>query len=498
MPNRIAQPLATIATAAAAVAEQQTVDFAGGDAALLDVQIDSRTVTPGSLYVAIRGANADGHNFVAAAIEAGAAGVAVEEPPVDDIPHVLVEDTREALGWMAAAVHGYPARGLGVIGITGTNGKTTVAHMLAAIAKSPARSMAVIGTVSANLDGIDNDDLSPRTTPEASDLHRMLRRLADGGRITDVAIEVSSHAMAMGRVNAIDFDLVAFTNLSQDHLDFHLTMEAYYSAKARLFDERWAPRGVIWIDDPWGRRLATEASIPITTVGTDPTADVVVAYGRDTMAGSTFTLSTTDRALEVKTSLPGRFNVANAAIALTCGQIQGFDLGDAAKRLEAMNSIAGRYNTLAAEHDRWVVIDYAHTPDAISSVIEQSRALAAGKIIVVAGAGGDRDREKRPLMGKAMAAADLSIVTNDNPRSEDPREILAAVLSGVPEGSNVVVEADRRLAIRAALSAAVAGDVVLVLGKGHESTQEFADHIVPFDDNKVVREELEQATEVRR
>jgi UDP-N-acetylmuramoyl-L-alanyl-D-glutamate--2,6-diaminopimelate ligase len=488
---------ASIASAAAAVAVHQRARAIGDDIGLDDVHIDSRDVTVGSLFVAIRGANVDGHDFVASAITSGAAGVAVEESPSVDIPHLLVADTREALGWIAADVHGYPSRRLGVIGITGTNGKTTVAHMLAAITDGSTRSTAVIGTVSSNLAGIAGLDASPRTTPEANILHRMLRRLADSGQVTDVALEVSSHAMSMGRVNAVDFDLVAFTNLSQDHLDYHRTMEAYFAAKARLFDGNWAPRGVIWIDDPWGRRLATEAAIPVTTVGTDTAADVVVEYGNDTISGSDFVIHFAGKRLEVKTPLSGRFNVSNAAIALACAQDQGIDLQEAVVHLERMSPIPGRYNTVPTVRDLWVVVDYAHTPDAIASVIDESRALADGKIIVVAGAGGNRDREKRPLMGKAMALGDLAIVTTDNPRSEDPHLIADQVLSGIPRQSNVFVEADRRLAIRHALAKASSGDVVLILGKGHESTQEFADRTLVFDDNEVAREELERLEEMR-
>lgn len=496
MPSKPPQRGATIASVASAVATHQPARVIGDDVVLSDVHIDSRVVTAGSLYVAIRGANVDGHGFVASAVNSGAAGIAVEEPPSVDIPYLLVKDTRAALGWIAADVHGYPSRRLGVVGITGTNGKTTVAHMLAAITEGTARSTAVIGTVSSNLADIDGIDSSQRTTPEANVLHRMLRRLVDSGRFTDVALEVSSHAMAMGRVNAVEFDLVAFTNLSQDHLDYHLTMEAYFGAKARLFDGNWAPHGVVWIDDSWGRRLVTEAAIPLTTVGTDPAADAVVEYGQDSMRGSDFVIHLDGERFEVKTPLAGRFNIANAAVALTCAQVQGIDLQQAVLHLERMLPIPGRYNTVPNARDLWVIIDYAHTPDAITSVIEESRELTEGNIIAVAGAGGDRDVEKRPLMGRAIARADLAIVTTDNPRSEDPRLIADQVLSGIRSRSNVIVEPDRRTAISRALANAAAGDVVLILGKGHESTQEFADRTVAFNDHEVVEEELERLAEM--
>jgi UDP-N-acetylmuramoyl-L-alanyl-D-glutamate--2,6-diaminopimelate ligase len=466
----------------------QEVVMSGTDVAVSDVYMDSRVVAPGSLYVAIRGSRADGHAFTEGAIGRGAVAVAVEEPPAVDIPYLLVKDTRQALGWIAAAVHGYPSRRLAVVGITGTNGKTTVAHMMTAMSAGSARSTAVIGTVSANLEGIV---VSPRTTPEASELQRVLHHLLDGGRITDVAIEVSSHAMVMGRVTGTEFDVVAFTNLSQDHLDYHHTMEDYFQAKAGLFDGSWAPQGVVWIDDAWGRRLAAESGVPVVTVGTDTTAEVRITYIADTPTGSTFEITLGGVPRTVQTALAGRFNVANAAIALTCAHLQGWDIDYAIVQLGSMEPIPGRYNTLAADDDLWVVVDYAHTPDAISQVIRESRMLADGRIVAIVGAGGDRDREKRPLMGRAISEADVAIITTDNPRSEDPDEVIEQMLRGVPEEANLTVEPDRRLAIRRALAVADPGDVVLILGKGHETGQEFADRTIEFDDREVAAAELE-------
>ncbi|MCP4304600.1 MAG: UDP-N-acetylmuramoyl-L-alanyl-D-glutamate--2,6-diaminopimelate ligase [bacterium] len=477
----------TLSAVADAVRVHQEVTRVGADVALSDAYMDSRAVTPGSLYVAIRGSRVDGHAFIEGAIARGAAAVVVEEPPPVSIPYLLVEDTRQALGWIAAAVHNYPSRKLSVVGITGTNGKTTVAHMMAAMSDGSARTTAVIGTVSANLEGVV---VSPRTTPEASELQRILHHLLDSGRITDVAVEVSSHAMVMGRVTGTEFDIVAFTNLSQDHLDYHHTMEDYFQAKAGLFDGRWAPQGVIWVDDAWGRRLATESLIPVVTVGAGPGADVSVGYVADTPTGSTFEIVIDGAARLVTTSLAGRFNVANAAIALTCAHLQGWDIDHAIARLESMDPIPGRYNTIATDDDLWVVVDYAHTPDAISQVIRESRVLADGKIVAIVGAGGDRDREKRPLMGQAISEADFAIITTDNPRSEDPTEIIDQMLRGVPEQADLTIEPDRRLAIRRALAAADSGDVVLILGKGHEAGQEFADHTIEFNDSVVAAEEL--------
>lgn len=472
---------------AAAVAAHQPVEAVGADVLVTDVHLDSRRVGSGTLFAAIRGANVDGHDFIEQAVASGAAAVAVEVAPELHIPYLIMADTREALGWLAAEVHGHPADNLGLIGVTGTNGKTTVVHMLAAMTEGTDRSTAVIGTVSANVAGIEG---SPRTTPEASDLQRLLRRLLDGGVITDVAMEVSSHAMTMGRVNGLRFDVVAFTNLSQDHLDYHHTMESYFAAKAALFEPRWAPQAVIWVDDGWGERLAEQTQIPVTTVGTGPGCDVMVTLQQATPRGSKFLLEMDGSRVNVELGLAGDFNVANAAVAIACGVRHGIPLEQAADRLATMPPVPGRFNTVSAPDDRWVIIDYAHTPDAISRIIAETGSLIEGKVIVVGGAGGDRDREKRPLMGAALAGADVTIITNDNPRSEGPEAIAAQVMSGIPQGRNVVCELDRRVAIRRALAESAPGDAVLVLGKGHETGQEFSDHVVPFDDHTVVVEEL--------
>ncbi len=283
-----------------------------------------------------------------------------------------------------------------------------------------------------------------------------------------------------------------FTNLSGEHLDYHHTMEEYFDAKASLFHRRWAPRGVVWVDDVWGKRLAAESPIPVVTVGTGDGVDVKVTYVADTPRGSTFGILMGEQTKTVNTNLAGRFNVANAAVALTCAQLQGWDMEHAIAALATMNPIRGRYNTLETDRDLWVVVDYAHTPDAIGKVIEESRTLVTGRIIAVAGAGGDRDQEKRPLMGDALSHADVAIVTTDNPRSEDPLEIVKQISAGVGAGADVIIEPDRRLAIRRALDIANDGDAVLLLGKGHEATQEFADITIEFDDMVVAAEELER------
>lgn len=479
---------------AAALAPHQTAELRGDDVAVSDVHLDSRSVDTGSLYVAIRGSQADGHDFIEAAMDLGAIAVAVERTTTLAIPQLIVEDTRAALGWLAAEVHGHPARKLRMVGITGTNGKTTVAHMMSALTAGSARQTAVIGTMSTNLPDTEE---SPRTTPEASNLQRMLRRLAESSAVTDVAVEVSSHAMEMGRVNGVEFDVVAFTNLSQDHLDYHETMESYYRAKAKLFSPTWASHAVIWTDDDWGKRLAAETTLSTTTVGTGGDVDVRATNLTAGPAGSSFDWISKRDTVHVTCPLAGKFNVANAAIALACAEHMGMPPAAAASNLSKMSPIPGRYNTLTTTIGTWIVVDYAHTPDAIANVVAETRSHVAGKITVVVGAGGDRDMEKRPLMGQAAGTADFVVVTNDNPRSEDPDEIIASVVSGIPSGAEIVIEKDRRLAIRTALAAAGPDDAVLILGKGHEKGQEFAGETIPFDDSLVAREEIARVEEAR-
>jgi UDP-N-acetylmuramoyl-L-alanyl-D-glutamate--2,6-diaminopimelate ligase len=272
-------------------------------------------------------------------------------------------------------------------------------------------------------------------------------------------------------------------------------MEEYYTTKARLFAGKWAPQAVIWTDDPWGRRLADETALSVITVGASGECDVRVTYGKEAPDGAEFTLEIAGRSVDVRIALAGRFNVANAAVALTCAQLQGWDLDSSVGQLAEMGPVPGRYNTVPNDRGIWVVVDYAHTPDAISSVITETRGLVSGRVIAIVGAGGDRDREKRPLMGRALTRADVSIVTTDNPRSEDPLTIIDQVLSGIPAGHEVTVEPDRRRAIRIALAQAASGDAVLILGKGHETGQEFADRVLAFDDSVVAQQELSRPAE---
>lgn len=471
------------------LAEMVGASMVGGSTAdplIRDVTHDSRQAGPGTLFVAIPGANHDGHEFVDAAVAAGAPAVCVERASEVEVPQLVMGDTRRALGTLAAAVQGHPSREVALIGITGTNGKTTVTWMLESIATVAGMTPGLIGTVHTRVAG----DVVPtlRTTPEASDFQRLLRVMADrGARL--VAAEVSSHALALGRVDGATFAVAGFTNLSQDHLDFHGTMEAYFEAKASLFEEGRSRQAVVFVDDPAGRRLAERISIPVTTVAAQAPADLTGEVVEADLTGTTIRLRL-DRDRTLRLPLPGSFNLANALVAAGCARAAGIDPDAIVAGLEATPPIPGRFEVVSGESPLIAVVDYAHTPVGIEGAVAAARQLGARRVIAVLGAGGDRDRSKRPAMGAAAATADLAVITSDNPRWEDPETIIDEVMSGVPDAAAVRRVPDRRQAIIAALEAAEPGDAVLVLGKGHERGQEVAGVVHPFDDRAVVRAEL--------
>jgi len=466
----------------------------GADVQISGVTHDSRSVVPGDLFVAIPGAVVDGHDYVEMALERGASAAIVEHG--DTAPNrVVVPDARAALAWAAAVVYGHPSSRLSVVGVTGTNGKTTVTHLVERILMAAGRTSAIVGTVGARIGG----EARPmtRTTPEASDLQRLLASMVDAG-VSVAAIEVSSHALALHRVDAVRFRVAAFTNLTEDHLDFHGDMGRYFATKARLFAPSRAEHAVLWIDDPAGFGLAETAEIPRTTVGIAKHADVRGTDLIESIDGSRFRAVTPVGEFPVELSLPGRFNVQNALVAVGIALELGIDPEAVRAGLASIGTIPGRFERITAPGGFSVFVDYAHTPDAIEAVVRSARRLESQRLIVVFGAGGDRDREKRPAMGRAAGAADLAILTSDNPRSEDPLAIMAAVRSGAPPGSTFVEEPDRRAAIAHALAEAREGDLVLVLGKGHETGQDVAGVVHPFDDREVVRDLLGRLDEVPR
>ncbi|HEX6844193.1 MAG TPA: UDP-N-acetylmuramoyl-L-alanyl-D-glutamate--2,6-diaminopimelate ligase, partial [Actinomycetota bacterium] len=450
--------------------------------ALREVVADSREVGPGALFCCVPGHATDGHGFAAEAAAAGAAALLVERELPIDLPQAVVRSVRASMGPVAAVVFGDPARAMTMLGVTGTNGKTTITYLLEAAIREAGGVPGVIGTTGAHVAGAPEP--LARTTPEAPDLHRLLRRMRVAG-VDTVAMEVSSHALDQHRVDGVRFDAAVFTNLSQDHLDYHPSMEAYFAAKARLFTPALAHRGAVNIDDPWGARLAGDAGIEVLTFAEHGPADLRATDVRVDPSGVSFRVE----GIAVRSPLRGAFNVSNVLAALACSRLAGLDLAAAARGLAGVEDVPGRMEPVEEGQDFLAVVDYAHTPDSIRSVLRGARPLTTGRVIVVFGCGGDRDRAKRPLMGRAATElADLTVLTTDNPRSEDPLAILGEIERGARAGGGeYLVEADRRAAIAIAVEAAAPGDVVIVAGKGHETVQELATEAVPFDDRAVLR-----------
>ena len=457
-------PLTDVAEAAAPVGPAEVV----GDATTVvtGTAHDSRAVRSGDLYCCVPGARADGHDHAPGAVAAGATALLCERPLGLGVPEVRVPSVRRAMGPVAAAVAGHPSRSLVVLGITGTNGKTTVVSLLGSILRAAGWPATTIGTLT-----------GARTTPEAPELQA---RLAAAVRAGDraVAMEISSHALDLHRIDGTRVAVAAFTNLSPDHLDHHETMEAYFAAKARLFTPELADRAVVCTDDTHGRLLRDSAQVPTTGIGLDDVEDLDL---RPT--GSRFRW----RGLDVEVPLVGRFNVRNALVAAEVAVAAGIDPAPVVRGLAATPPVPGRMEAVDTGQPFAVIVDYAHTPDGIEQVVATLREVSTGRIVILFGCGGDRDAAKRPLMGEAAAAADLVVLTSDNPRSEDPGAIIEAVRAGIPPDTDLVVEPQREIAIARALAAASPGDTVLLAGKGHETTQDLGDRVIPFDDREVAR-----------
>ncbi len=457
-----------------------------GDAAVgvTDVTHRSGDVRPGSLFFCVPGTKADGHDFAGEAARAGAAAVVAERWLRVDATQVLVPSVRQAMGPISAAFFGRPADRMTMVGVTGTNGKTTTTYVLESVFRAAGLRPGVIGTTGARMDG--EPAWFPRTTPEAPDLHRLLAAMLERG-VRAVAMEVSSHGLDQHRVGGMRYSCAVFTNLSQDHLDYHGSMEEYLAAKARLFTPEMADRAAVNHDSAEGRRLR-RPDLPMLTFGLDPDADVRATDVETTGEGIAFRVGE----LVVRSPLRGLFNVSNCLAALTAARILGISGEIAAQGIAAVERVPGRFEAVQAGQRFLVVVDYAHTPDGVASVLRAARLLTTGRLIVVLGCGGERDRGKRPLMGRAATSlADVTVITSDNPRSEDPLAIIAEIEPGAKEGGGLyVVEPDRRAAIRSAVRDARPGDVVVIAGKGHETAQEFADRTIPFDDRVVTAEEL--------
>ena len=445
------------------------------------VTMDSRRVAVGSLFACVPGSAADGHLFAGSALDDGAVALLCERPLDLSAPQIVVSSVRLALGAVSDAVYGHPSHELDVVAVTGTNGKTTTCAFLKAIFDANGWPAMTVGTLTQR-----------RTTPEAPELHSLLADWQQaGGRA--VAMEVSSHALDQHRTDSVRFAAGVFTNLSPEHLDYHGTMDAYFEAKARLFEPGRVGVAVINRADPWGRRLIERVGAGQHRLETFALEDAESLSLSP--RGSTFRWAGHDVALRVG----GEFNVANALAAATTAVAMGVEPATVVEGLQALESIPGRFQPVDAGQAFNVIVDYAHTPDGLAKVLDGARRVCSGHLIVVFGAGGDRDREKRPLMGEAAAArADLVVLTSDNPRSENPDSIIAEILSGAGGSGNVIVEPDRAKAIATALANARDGDVVVIAGKGHEKGQEIAGRVLPFDDAEVARETLRRIIASRR
>ncbi len=437
------------------------------------------------MFFCVPGGHADGHVFAAAARSAGAVAVVVER--FLDVPglQVVVPSVRRAMGPMSAAFFAHPSRGMSMVGVTGTNGKTTTTYLLESIFRVADLRAGVIGTTGVRIDG--RHVPFERTTPEAPDLQRLLARMVAGG-VRGCAMEVSSHGLHQFRVDGTRYGCAVFTNLSQDHLDYHGTLEEYFRAKARLFTPELSDRAVVNGDTSEGRVLAGRPSLPTVTFGLEAGSDVRATNVEISPSGVAFDVD----GWRVRSRLRGTFNVYNCLGALAAAREVGVDDREIVEGIAALQGVPGRLESVEGGQPFSVLVDYAHTPDSLVSVLRAARELTSRRLIAVFGCGGDRDRGKRPLMGEAATRlADLTVVTSDNPRSEEPESIVAEIEMGARRGGNpYMVEPDRRAAIRIALTEAREGDVVVIAGKGHETGQEFSDHTVPFDDRVVAFEEL--------
>jgi UDP-N-acetylmuramoyl-L-alanyl-D-glutamate--2,6-diaminopimelate ligase len=452
---------------------------------IMDVTYRSSEVRPGSLFFAVPGAHTDGHLFAGEAVAAGALAVAVEWWLDVPCAQVLVPSVRRAMGPMSAAFFGVPSTRMTMVGVTGTNGKTTTTYLLESIFRAAGLRPGVIGTTGVRIEG--RHVPFERTTPEAPDLQRLLARMAGEG-VTACATEVSSHGLHQCRVDGTRFACSVFTNLSQDHLDYHGTLEEYFRAKARLFTPELSVRGVVNADTPEGRLLVGGASIPLVTFGLGPESDLRARNVEVSASGIAFDLEGS----RVRSHLRGTFNVYNCLGAAAAAREVGVDHASIVEGIGALAGVPGRLEPVECGQPFAVLVDYAHTPDSLENVLRAARELAPGRLIAVFGCGGDRDRGKRPLMGEAATRlADLTVVTSDNPRSEEPAAIIEQIEAGARRGGGAyVLEPDRRAAIRTALAEATSTDVVVIAGKGHETGQEFRDRTIPFDDRVVAAEEM--------
>ena len=457
---------------------------------IADLAYDTRRVTQGAMFFCVTGSRVDGHELAWEAIERGAVAVVVERLLEVDVPQLLVPSVRESMPVAADLFFGEPTKELELAGVTGTNGKTTTAFLLRSVLEAADRRPGLVGTIEWRVGGQTRP--APFTTPEAIDLQRLFREMLDAGD-RSAAVEASSHGSALRRLDRVRFGVLVFTNLSQDHLDLHGSMDEYFQAKRRLFTGPQPPPAAVNVGNVWGRQLADELEdarrAPLVTFGLADDAEIRPEELEVTARGSTFRTG----GLEIETPLRGLFNVENVLGAVAAGLLLDLDEDAIVAGVASMPGVPGRFEPVDEGQSFAVVVDYAHTPDSLATVLHAARDLGTGRVIVVFGAGGDRDRGKRPLMGKVAAdLSDITIVTSDNPRSEDPLAIIQDVLQGT--GLDVEIDPDRRSAIARAVALADEGDVVVIAGKGHEQGQDVGGVVSPFDDRDVAREALRRAT----
>jgi UDP-N-acetylmuramoyl-L-alanyl-D-glutamate--2,6-diaminopimelate ligase len=469
------------------IAALSPTDVVGGaPVEIADLAYDTRAVEAGALFFCVPGERADGHNFAVEAVARGAVALVVERP-LDEpaVPQLVVRDARGAMAVAADAFFGRPTEELRVAGVTGTNGKTTSAYLLHSVLEAAELRPGLLGTVESRI-GAERQQ-AVRTTAEAIDLQRAFRTMLDAGN-RSCAMEATSHGSELKRLLGVRFAALVFTNLSQDHLDFHGTMERYFEAKRRLFTES-RPPAAVHVGDRYGRRLADELRSlrhePLLTFGLGEDAEVRAENLELDGSGASFRAA----GIEVRSRLPGRFNVLNVLGVIAAARLLGIADEEIARGIENLDGVPGRFELVDEGQPFTVVVDYSHKPEALENVLGAARDLARERLICVFGCGGDRDRGKRPLMGRiASELSDLAVVTSDNPRSEEPEAIIGEILAGVV--GPVEVEVDRRAAIARAIEGARAGDVVVIAGRGHEPTQEIAGRLLPFDDREVARDAL--------
>ena len=462
---------------------------------IISIAYDSRRVIPGSLFVCIQGERFDGHRFAGDAVSKGASAILAERVPESiAVPVVLVPDTRQALPIISNRFFDHPCRRLKLIGVTGTKGKTTTTYLIEAALSSAGLSAGVIGTLGARIRG--EEVPLERTTPESVDLQELLARIVSEG-VAAAAMEVSSHALAKRRTEGCEYDVAVFTNLTRDHLDFHGTLEDYLQTKMMLFSQypkasKKRFTAVINLDDPAGEKVRGVSLGDALTYGIREAADIRAANINAGPNGVSFDVTGPAGQGHVDLKIGGVFNVYNSLAAIGSAWALGFGLDEVRAGMESVTSVAGRFESVDCGQDFGVIVDYAHSPDSLENVLQAARELTLGRLIVVFGCGGDRDKGKRPVMGGiASELSDLSVITSDNPRSEDPQTIIDEIAAGSNGGSARVTSiVDRREAIKHALEAAQPGDLVVIAGKGHETYQIFADRTIHFDDREVVRELL--------